>query len=166
MGLPRDPVLANQIILGIAKDLWTDDANQAVTAVGGVPMPVMSCKPAHRQLIHICGFISTGAVPASKQLYTVPAGKVLRLHNINMQADSSAYNIVRDGTADAGNIVALVQLTAPLNLNCHPDYAIRVTSGLRCDAADQTANKYYYYNFWGYLEDEETSEPVAYSLVS
>jgi hypothetical protein len=85
---------------------------------------------------------AAGATPASKQWYTVTAGKTLYVTgiiNTNSTGTIQAF-VIRDGIADAGALkyyCATPISTTSWFSNVVP---IKFTKGLRFDAADQGAN--------------------------
>lgn len=157
MGL--DPLLSQQIALGIQGTLFNPSGQSAVLEANGVPLPTMEFKPAHRKLICICGSWTTAATPASKQLHTNAAGKVFRATLIYLaRGDDTGPVCLRDGVADSGDQIFHTSGAQTAPLVFHPDYAPTFKAGIRADAADLGASKAYRITIMGWEEDATTAE--------
>lgn len=154
-----DPILSQQIALGVQGTLFNPSGLSAVLEAQGVPMPTMAFKPAHRKLFCICGNWTTAASPASKQIHTNTAGKVFRATLIYFaRGDDTGPIVLRDGVADGGSQIFHTSGAQTAPLIFHPDYAPTFKDGIRTDAADLGASKVMRITIMGWEENASTAE--------
>lgn len=156
------PVLSRQIcqqLLGGANP-ETLDVKQAMFDLQGVPLPVIAfgCKNplgVHQVPWRIYESWASGASPTSRQLYTVPAGFKLWVDHISIQQSTTTASVLiklRDGIADSADIELYAPVPATAGVQVRDTGLREITSGVRVDAGDQTANTTYFVNMCGWLE--------------
>lgn len=162
-----DPLLSQQIALGVQGTMYNPSGIAAVLESQGVPMPTMAFKPAHRKLICIAGNWTTAVSPASKQIHTNTAGKVFRATLIYFaRGDDTGPLVLRDGIADGGDQIFHTSGAQTAPLIFHPDYAPTFKSGIRTDAADLTGSKAMRITIMGWEENASTAEVQNNELIS
>lgn len=103
----------------------------------------------------LCDDWTTAAGAASRQIYTVPTGKILYLTAYFHSGPNAAAEgiVIRDAIADGGTMKTGTVVPSNGSAGWSSPFPMEFTNGMRADAADLNNSAHYRMTFVGWLED-------------